>query len=159
MSKPKAMKPAVSKDSWATPRAFFDYFDAIYNFTLDAAASAENTLVNSYYSEEHSGLKYAWHKSTWVNPPFSKKSEFIEKAIEQKHKGCTSVMLLPASTGAEWFQTAARNATQVIFIGGRIRFVGAPNFADFDVCLIVFSPSVDDITAVKFLPLPVEYRK
>ena len=63
----------------------------------------------------------------YVNPPYSRqlKEAFVLKAIEESHKGKTSVMLLPVSTSTRLFHEYIQpNAKEIRFIKGRIKFLG-----------------------------------
>jgi len=157
--KGKKEKPAVSKDSWETPTAFFDYWDNYYKFELDVAASAENYKGPFFIDAEMNGLTETWGRVNWCNPPFSLKSEFIAKAQIEAYRGNTTLMLLPASTGAEWFVRMMVGLNKLFFIGGRLKFVGAASSADFDVCLAEFSPNCSKETMVRWVALPPEKRR
>ena len=86
-------------DTWRTPGWLFEQLDARYRFSLDAAASKQNTLVqHDYYTEEENGLIHPWTgKRVFCNPPFSKKDDWMLKADKEvQDHGCPIVvMLLP----------------------------------------------------------------
>jgi phage N-6-adenine-methyltransferase len=115
-------KTPNGKDHWRTPKAFFDLVDASFEFGLDAAADRENALCHHYCSQEQSGLDHPWFHRTWCNPPYSLKREFICKAIDERARGATSCLLLPASTATQWFHFALAFCSQFAMIKGRINF-------------------------------------
>jgi len=157
MAKPKANKLAVSKDNWETPDSFFKYWDDIYKFDGDCAATMENKKTHSYLSN---AFEEPWYRMGWCNPPFSEKDKFIDKAIEETECGNKTLMLLPASTGALWFKKAIENCSLVVFVVGRLRFKGAPSSADFDTCLFLFEKKWPGRTPhVEWLELEPKYRK
>lgn len=156
MAKGKSTKPPKSKDDWQTPFSLFNHLNEIYHFNFDAAATEENTKCVEFSGDS---LNEPWGDTTWLNPPFSKKSEFIEKAFEERDNGNTTVMLLPASTGSKWFRKMSCMADEILFIVGRLTFVGAPTSADFDCCIAVFRPSMPTVCRMSFLDLPPELRK
>lgn len=120
----KSNTPVAIRDLWRTPKALFDYYDRRYGFTLDAAASQSNTLVNgNYWTEKDNALEQCWSFYTWVNPPFSNIFPWVKKAISESKQGCTTVMLLPADTSVKWFKLAFENCTECHFISGRISFI------------------------------------
>jgi len=66
------------------------------------------------------GLMIPWHRFNYVNPPYSNKVPWLWKAIQEQELGNTSVFLLPAATGAAWFQDMIMPYAHVHFIRGRI---------------------------------------
>lgn len=103
----RAKQHANNKDRWETPPKEFGVIsEAFGGFDLDVAASDENHLCDRYFTAEIDALIQEWitEKFWWCNPPFSKKEEFIRKAIEELAKGRRGLMLLPSSQEAEWFR-------------------------------------------------------
>ncbi|MEI7530218.1 MAG: DNA N-6-adenine-methyltransferase [Elusimicrobiota bacterium] len=41
---------------WATPQAFYDAFNAEFNFTVDVCATRENAKCNAFYDKSIDGL-------------------------------------------------------------------------------------------------------
>jgi len=81
------------------------------------------------------GLKIKWKKKNFVNPPYSEKKAWIEKAIEEKKKGNTSIMLLPVDTSTEWFHELILPNAKIKWIRGRLSFNGkTPPFASM-ICV------------------------
>lgn len=61
------------KEDRETPQNFFDELNKEFHFTLDAAASPENTKCDSYFTKEQNGLTQSWAGQTvWVNPPYGR---------------------------------------------------------------------------------------
>lgn len=58
--------------TWETPQDFFDHVNYLFNFTLDACASADNHKVSAYFSEEDDALIQNWHGVVWCNPPYGR---------------------------------------------------------------------------------------
>ena len=131
-----AYMPASQTDDWATPQNLFDELDAIYNFTLDVAASSTNHKTAKWFGLDHDdptlrdGLAMSWAgESVWCNPPYGRViKQWVKKAHEES-KHAKIVMLLPARTDTAWFHDYAVRH-KVTFIRGRIKFgnglVGAP---------------------------------
>lgn len=125
---------AQAFQDYQTPKDFFRAIDAEFHFTLDAAASADNTLCPNFCTKKDCGLETPWEGYTvWCNPPYGRWElyKWIEKAARERRKGVTSVLLVPASTETEWFHRwcwdettqKARTGVEVRFIKGRLRFV------------------------------------
>jgi phage N-6-adenine-methyltransferase len=67
-----------TKDEWQTPRWLFDILNAIFQFTVDAAASADNALLPRYWDD---ALRQDWsQENVWCNPPYSRPAPFLKKA-------------------------------------------------------------------------------
>lgn len=132
--------------NWETPKDFYEEYNREYNFTLDAAASSNNTLCYTYCTElgtfnmkgelvsEADGLNYDWtgHR-VWCNPPYEGLYQWVEKAA--KFEADVTVMLLPPSIDTKWFHTFiwdkrynaprvhwGRGSIRVNFLEGRLRF-------------------------------------
>jgi phage N-6-adenine-methyltransferase len=117
-------------DDRRTPDAFWLPLNEEHRFTLDAAATAENTKVaNSYCTD---GLAESWAgERVWCNPPYSDIGPWVAKAWAEMRGGCELVvMLLPANrTEQRWWQDLVephRDGTgsvlRVRFLPGRMRF-------------------------------------
>jgi phage N-6-adenine-methyltransferase len=164
--KGKAEKPTKSKDDWATPWSFVEFVEKTFlrgqKFVVDVCANRLNSKAEAFIDEDEDALTRPWPDGpVWCNPPFSKKEQFIDKAIsEARTNGIETFMLLPASTGAKWFHKVTKYAARIVFIVGRLQFVGAPASADFDCCLAVFSPEWSlGCSRANWLEVPKEYRK
>jgi len=61
-----------AKQDWETPLDLFDPINDEFNFTLDAAASKDNTKVkDSFFTEDDDGMVKDWGNNTvWLNPPY-----------------------------------------------------------------------------------------
>lgn len=72
------------KDEYYTPKYIVDYFG---KFDYDPATTeekAEELGIKNYDTIKTNGLNSDWsiYKKVWVNPPFTKKEEFIKKAYD-----------------------------------------------------------------------------
>lgn len=144
----KGQKQLFSKDTdeWHTPSYVFDAFNDLYNFEIDLAATKENTLCPKFYSKEDSALEphNHWNKNAWCNPPYSKCSQFIQKAIEQHKKNQKFyVFLLPVRTCSKWFEKLWESnvVMNFYFITGRLKFSNAPSSAPFPSLIVNFIPN------------------
>lgn len=137
------MRGALDKvDDRRTPRSVFDPLNAEFEFTLDAAASAENALCEEFYSLDNSGLDNPWYDhNVWVNPPYSDLRSWVEKAQREMAQQPDDpafrvhvsgpgvvVMLLPANrTEQAWWQDIIEprrhsGEIETRFLRGRLRF-------------------------------------
>lgn len=80
---------SFSKDNeWYTPRSLVDRFG---KFDYDPATTSERAKflgIPNYDTEETNGLVRDWtkYKRIWINPPFTMKKEFLEKAWQTYHQ-------------------------------------------------------------------------
>jgi len=82
------------------------------------------------------GLKTEWYFRTYVNPPYSNPSPWIEKAVEESKKGKTIVMLLPVDTSTKWYAKLIEAKAHIFWHSGRLSFNGSPpRFASMLVIL------------------------
>jgi len=128
-------------DRWETPQKLFDALDKLYHFDLDVCASIENTKCERFYVVSDNGLSQEWHKNghtIWMNPPYGREiGKWVKKAYIESLNGCFVVCLLPARTDTAWFHEYCRQG-QIMFIRGRLKFVGSKNAAPFPSMLVMF---------------------
>lgn len=128
MSAPGPVRGTTGKDEWGTPRYIFDYWNNIYDFDCDAAASADNSLCENMMDKDYDSLNNAWVQrwSYWLNPPYGGGAMlgWVERCIEEnQERGATIVALLPNNTDTQWFKRAFATASRISFLEGRISFI------------------------------------
>jgi phage N-6-adenine-methyltransferase len=119
------------KNAWGTDPDVFNAMNNEFNFDLDAAANKINAKCDIYLTKDENALEQDWSSissvmgvgSVWINPPYGRGfiKRFINKCIEQKNKGVTSVMLLPATLDAQWLPIQDISEIRII-TGGRLSF-------------------------------------
>jgi phage N-6-adenine-methyltransferase len=108
---------------WSTPQEFFDKVNAVFNFTLDVCADAENAKFSNYFIEADDGLTQEWNGTVWMNPPYAKyvTEKWVKKAYQSARNGATVVCLLPARTDTiYWHEFCAKG--EVFLLKGRLKF-------------------------------------
>lgn len=123
------------KNDWGTdPYVYRAMFNEFY-FKLDAAATKGNAKCVLFLTKEDDALSVDWgdiiqeewggtaNKTVWINPPYGRGfiKKFMSKCIEQKEKGVTSVMLVPATLDAQWLPIDDISEIRII-TGGRLSF-------------------------------------
>lgn len=134
------------KEDWETPQGFYMAWDAIYHFTLDAAADHNNHKCPRYFTREEDGLLQSWEGETvWCNPPYGRDVRaWVKKAYAESQKpGTTCVMLLPSRTDTAWFQDYVLPNAKTHFVRGRVKFVGSQHGAPFPSLIAVFGEAKD----------------
>lgn len=121
---------AGAGDHWKpyeTPTSVFSKANEEFGFTLDAAASAENTKCAAFFDLKADGLISPWgtHR-VWCNPPFERGQvgKWAEKAAKETRLGTCplAVLLIPASIDTKWFHTFVAPFAEIRFVQGRLRF-------------------------------------
>jgi site-specific DNA-methyltransferase (adenine-specific) len=125
---------------WETPKELFDQLDTEFYFDIDVCASTKNTKCLGFYDEKANGLEQDWGCSVcWMNPPYGKTiGQWMDKALAATRRGATVVCLIPARTSTSWWHRVVMQATEIRFIVGRVRFVGAVWDAPFPSVIVVF---------------------
>ena len=135
---PRAMHP-----SWETPAHIFAALDREFDFTLDAAASAENAKCEHYFDEQTDGLAQDWgNYRVGVNPPYGDANlrAWVRKAHEASQLGAIVVAFVPVNASSRWWNDYAPLASEIRWVRGRVRFVGAKATAPFASCFLIFRP-------------------
>lgn len=98
---PKAGIQFSKKDEWHTPKEVVDFFGPFDYDPATTKKQAEYLGISYYDTIETDGLKQDWRRfdRIWVNPPFTRKFEFLQKAfVTSLWYGTKIFFLLPAET-------------------------------------------------------------
>lgn len=147
-------KPGKSEQDVQTPPAFLK---AVKNrfldgeeFNYDLAASAENTVAEHFYDEEADSLIQDWSALagiSWCNPPYGNIEPWVAKACAETRKGAEVLMLLPASVGSNWWRTYVDKKAWVLFLNGRLTFVGHKSPYPKDLALLYYNRVFTDMSS------------
>lgn len=115
------------KDEWYTPKEVVDFFGP---FDYDPATTKEQaSYLNIPYCDtiETDGLKQDWRRfgRIWINPPFTRKFDFLNKAVETvMWNDCKIFFLMPAETiTTKKFHEIVGGQPYTLWIpNGRIKF-------------------------------------
>lgn len=117
----------VKDNEYYTPKSVVNYFG---KFDYDPATTkekAEEFEINDYDTIETNGLNSDWtkYKRIWINPPFTGKHLFINKAVETYNKSHNEIYILfPIEfITTKRFHKIMENTCGTLFIpNGRINF-------------------------------------
>ncbi|MFY8264452.1 DNA N-6-adenine-methyltransferase [Clostridium perfringens] len=131
-----------SKDqTWETPKELFNKLDNAFNFKLDVCAVPETAKCEKYFTPETNGLEQDWKGICWMNPPYGREQvKWITKAKDEaiKHNS-TIACLIPARPDTKvWHDVIFKNANQICFIKGRLKFGDSKDSAPFPSALVIF---------------------
>lgn len=156
MSMPQ-QKPGRSKQDYQTPPEFLDAVKArLQNeFAFDLAASAENVDGLPYWDQEDNALVRDWAAVPpimfqggtsspwlWLNPPYSDIEPWVRKCAEESARGAHIACLVPASVGSNWWRDWVVPHAYILFLNGRIQFVGADGPYPKDLALLLYTPFI-----------------
>lgn len=114
----------MSHDAWRTPKELFNVVQDEFHLIQDVAASADNTLLQSYWTKEDDALQQTWTEDAWCNPPYSLIGPFVQKAWEQSYQQhITTVVLIPAYTDPKYWSDYVMRAHEIRFLKGRLSFL------------------------------------
>lgn len=125
-------------NEWATPQDFFDKLHEEFDFTLDAAATAENSKCPKYFSLEQDGLQQQFTgERVWCNPPYGREiGKWIEKCATEPSE--ITVMLIPARTDTKAWHKFIFPKAEIRFVAGRLKFNDHKWNAPFPVAVVIF---------------------
>lgn len=138
-------KPGRSKQDVCTPVVFLQAVKArlgIDTFAVDLAATKENTVSRRFCSKASNALMQpSWNFGgwNWLNPPFGGLEPWVQKAYEESRNGARTAMLVPAGVGANWWTDWVDKKAHVLFLNGRLIFVGHTQGYPKDCALLLFA--------------------
>lgn len=131
-------------DEWYTPRDFFRQLNSdLGPFDLDPCATEENHVAPKFFTIENDGLLEKWEGKVFVNPPYSRVSEWVERcwrASLNGGEGCVVVALLPVRTDTKWFHQFVYGQSEIRFVKGRLKFGRSKNNAPFPSMIVIWRP-------------------
>lgn len=135
-------------DFWRTPPWLVAAVSLELELRIDISACADDRVCLEHIPPEADGRLTSWRPqgegAAWWNPPYSPGLlPWVEKAGEEHRRGVASVGLIPPSLGAAYMEQAAREATVIAPIRGRVPFLhpdtGEPAAGNRgDSCLIFY---------------------
>lgn len=90
-----------NKDEWYSPKKVVDFFGPFDYDPATTKEQAEYLDILDYDTIETDGLKSDWgeYEKIWINPPFTRKFDFLNKAVETvMWNECKIFFLMPAET-------------------------------------------------------------
>lgn len=123
----KAGLQFTDKDEWYTPKSLVEKFG---KFDYDPATTkerAEYLGIPNYDTIETDGLTKDWtqYKRIWINPPFTRKFEFLRKAADTARSSLTEIcFLLPIdSMVTKRFHEAVGDTAYELYLpSSRVKF-------------------------------------
>ncbi len=108
----------MSDKYWLTPKGIYEKLNEEFHFDFDPCPYPK--------PEQYNSLEVPWGKSNYINPPFRPKhnngfgpTAFVRKAIEEKAKGKSSILLLPVQSYVNLLLEAGAELRSM----GRVRWI------------------------------------
>jgi hypothetical protein len=92
---------------------------------LDPCTTADNPVgAEQFYCPPQDGTRLPWTAATvFVNPPYGKaRIPWVRRCVAAAMAGARVVLLMPAATDTQVAQQALREAGEVVFLRGRVKF-------------------------------------
>jgi phage N-6-adenine-methyltransferase len=137
-------KPGRSKQDYGTPPVFLAAVKSLLDvkaFEHDLAADYTNTVAVSFYSTADNALVQPWPMAgwNWLNPPFADIGPWVQRAYESSIVGAHTAVLIPAAVGSNWWRDWVNQKADVLFLNGRLTFVGCTDPFPKDCALLLYS--------------------
>lgn len=145
-------KPNRSEQVVGTPRDFKLACEAKFGpIALDLAADSTNHVAPAWFGpgsplEIENALSRLTDWTAWVeglrflNPPYGDITPWAAKCATSAKAGARILLLVPASTGAEWFNLYIRPYAFVFELTPRIKFMGHTQGYPKDLILAYYGP-------------------
>ena len=139
----RAMSKRTMREDWETPEGVIGPLRVEFRFTVDGAATAKNAKCARYWRD---AFDTDWtDERVWLNPPYGylNLAKWMAKAYrESQQNGATVVCLVPAHTGQPWWHDwVVGKASEIRWIKGKVKFVGAASCAPFPSCIVIYRPA------------------
>ena len=112
---PPAWIDSADKDLWETPEWLLDVLERHIEIEIDPCAGAETEIGSERnVRPPEDGLSVPWDGAAFVNPPFSEKDKWVQKAAREVASGRSSlvIFLSPDSTDVRGFWHGSTSATE-----------------------------------------------
>ncbi len=113
-------------NEWYTPAHVFEAMDVM--FDLDVAAPKEPISIPAYRWVDRicvsGSLESEWSGFVWMNPPFGGRNGIVPW-LDKFFQHGNGVALTPDRTSAPWWQEYAAKADALLFVHGKLKFIGA----------------------------------
>lgn len=138
-----AFHKGASAQDIETPQIFIDAVEQRFGkLSVDLAATWQNTKALQWIAPEHNSLTHDWKVygpgPAWLNPPFGDIASWAAKCADCRDLKRWTLLLVPASTGANWFSQIVVPNAFVLYLTQRITFVGQKHGFPKDLALCCF---------------------
>lgn len=129
-------------NEYLTPLQIFKPIKETFEIEIDPCSdNTKHLQTDITFTKKQDGLKQDWFSHSFINPPYSDITSWVNKAIEESKKYTLMdyVMLLPSRTDRPWYYKVLQNAQMICFMNKRIRFSDMKSGAPFPSLLALIS--------------------
>jgi len=126
--------------------------DAMGGFDLDPAAGCEPTpIAEDRYTPEDNGLRQPWYGTVWLNPPFSDKSPWYRRLVDQLWNGDVdaAVALATVDPSADWFHEWFSTADVIGYHADRNLYLADGDSPTFSTQIGIWNPTDEAVEALR----------
>ena len=142
------MFTSSSDDYWTPDEVVEAAVGMFTSINLDPCSNdgEPNIPADLHYRKEDDGLSQQWVGRVYVNPPYSRIGDWVDKLVEELKAGEVSqaLLLVPARTDTQWWKRLADLLPPVCLIEGRLSFKNAEGPAPFPSAVFYFGPDVSN---------------
>ena len=111
-------------DEWYTPPYVFEAMAETFMVDVASPGEAVTPWVPALKFITEGSLEKEWTGLVWMNPPFGGRNGLVPW-LEKFTQHGSGVCLVPDRTSAPWWQEYARRMDLILFVDGKIKFIGA----------------------------------
>ena len=114
------------RDEYGTPKKLFEIACNEHDIhpTIDICASDANHVLDNYITKKDDCFKQIITEPFFMNPPYSKVSEFMKFAYDLHVKrNLDALILVYAKTGVGWWHDHVVGKAEIHYVKGRIKFL------------------------------------
>jgi hypothetical protein len=111
-------------DEWYTPPHVFNALGCSYDDDVASPGKAVTPWIPAYRFIQADSLSVQWNGFVWMNPPFGGRNALVPW-LDKFFAHGNGIALVPDRTSAPWWQQYAPRADLVLFVGKKLKFIGA----------------------------------
>jgi hypothetical protein len=116
-------------DEWFTPPHVFDALGCTFDLDVASPGAQITSWIPARAFITRDSLEREWRGFIWMNPPFGPRNglvPWLQKFFDHRN----GIALVPDRTSAPWWQKFAPQADLILFIGPKLKFIGADRKVD-----------------------------
>ncbi len=110
-------------DEWYTPSYIFDSLGTYFDLDAAAPVNRQYCSVPADRFITEGSLNKVWEGYVWLNPPYGSRNS-ISAWLDKMADHYNGIALVPDRTSAPWWHKAVEGCTSVMFIHGKVKFIG-----------------------------------
>jgi hypothetical protein len=111
-------------DEWYTPSYIFEAMAVRFDLDVASPGAAVAPWIPAARCITAGSLEQPWNGFVWMNPPFGPRNGLVPW-LDKFFAHGNGVALVPDRTSAPWWQEFVPRSDLVLFVDGKIRFIGA----------------------------------